>query len=307
MTAFLVVIVLFGALVSPEFVSNSVYNTIVICIKTIVPALFIYMVLTDYLVRKNVFRPVERILEPLGCSIGIGGAGVTVFLLGLLCGFPIGAKLSTALSEQNRISKKSAEYLNLFSNNCSLAFIFGVTSRIVGINGAWIIFLSQFFSAVIIAVVFRIILSIKKEQPSIILMAADTNSYEFTSSVVNNGITMLNICASVIVFAFFGDIVAAIIPDTIIPVKGIFEFSSGVIQCKSLDNNAALFATTLFCCFGGIAVYGQVASITRGKLSNRLYVPAKMLQAVIGCFIAWLLIICNEFFEEVNIVRILFH
>ena len=279
--AFLMLLVLIGALISPELVANSVYNTIIVCVKTIIPTLFVYIVITDYLMRKNVFRPLERILEPVGSIIGIGGAGITVFLLGMLCGFPIGSKLAVTLYEQNRLNKKSAEFLNLFSNNASLAFIFGVVSRIVGREGAWIVFISQFVGSVFIIIIFKVILHIKKEQPSIVMMAAG-KSYEFTSSVVNGGTTMLNICASIIVFSFFGDAIVYLAPKLEI-VKGIFEFSSGVLSCSAYSEKTAILLTTFFTCFGGMSVFSQVSSITRGKLSAKLYLPAKLLQAVIAC------------------------
>ena len=54
---------------------------------------------------------------------GLSPGGAYVFLLGLLTGYPMGAKLTADLYYAGKISRQEAEYLLTFCNNPSPAFL----------------------------------------------------------------------------------------------------------------------------------------------------------------------------------------
>lgn len=288
MIVVLVIVVLFGAIAAPEFTSSSVIASLHLCAQTIIPSLFIYMVLSDFLLKKNALRLIGRAFSGLGRVSGIGSEGIAVWLLGLLCGAPVGAKLSSQLFERGELPKENAEYLNLFSNNASLSFIFGVVPLTVGRRGAWIVFFSVLLSSIINAFLFRLFIKVKKVQPLIktAVPSGARKIYHFTESIGSSAQAMLGICASVVLFGFFGDIAEvlgqhlSIFPEGI---KGFFEFSSGVISSTSVP------LTAFYCCFGGLAVFGQVKTVIGASLDSKLYLPAKLTQGLSGFLIALLL------------------
>lgn len=54
---------------------------------------------------------------------GLSGEGAYAFVLGLLCGYPMGAKLTADLYHAGKISRQESEYLLTFCNNPSPAFL----------------------------------------------------------------------------------------------------------------------------------------------------------------------------------------
>ena len=62
---------------------------------------------------------------------GLSPAGAYVLILGLLCGYPMGAKLAHDLYIDQQISRREGEYLLTFSCNASPAFIISYLSGIL--------------------------------------------------------------------------------------------------------------------------------------------------------------------------------
>ncbi|MTT32001.1 sporulation integral membrane protein YlbJ [Terrilactibacillus sp. BCM23-1] len=65
----------------------------------------------------------EPIMRPLFRIPGVGGF---VFVMGIVSGFPAGAKISTRLYEEKKLTKTEAERLASFTNFSNPLFIFGV-------------------------------------------------------------------------------------------------------------------------------------------------------------------------------------
>ena len=70
---------------------------------------------------------ITKILQPTApffkVVFGLSPGGAYVFLLGLLTGYPMGAKLTADLYYAGKISRQEAEYLLTFCNNPSPAFL----------------------------------------------------------------------------------------------------------------------------------------------------------------------------------------
>ena len=54
---------------------------------------------------------------------GVSPAGAYAVLFGLLCGYPMGAKLTSDLYASRKISRREAQYLLTFTNHASPMFI----------------------------------------------------------------------------------------------------------------------------------------------------------------------------------------
>lgn len=92
--------------------------------QTLLPTLLPFMILSNLVIHLNV---AEKLLAPLGPFfrkfLCLSPAGTYGFLLGLLCGYPMGAKLTADLYIKRRISRSEAMYLLTFSNNPSPVFL----------------------------------------------------------------------------------------------------------------------------------------------------------------------------------------
>lgn len=76
-------------------------------LNTLIPTLLPFIILTGILTRID---NIQKILSPLESYfrvlLGVSSWGGYVFLLGMLCGYPLGAKLASDLYESDKISKK---------------------------------------------------------------------------------------------------------------------------------------------------------------------------------------------------------
>ena len=93
-------------------------------LNTLIPTLLPFIILTGVLTYTGHIR---KFLLPFESFFrifpGVSIWGGYVFVLGMLCGYPLGAKLASDLYESQKISKKEALYLTTFCNNPSPAFI----------------------------------------------------------------------------------------------------------------------------------------------------------------------------------------
>ena len=93
-------------------------------LNTLIPTLLPFLILTGILLHTNT---IEKILKPFAffwkTCFGLSPWGAYAFLTGMLCGYPMGAKIAADLYKNGRISKREAHYLLTFSNNPSPVFL----------------------------------------------------------------------------------------------------------------------------------------------------------------------------------------
>ena len=108
----------------PKLTLEASREGLLLWFRTLLPTLLPFMILSNFLIR---FNCIEKILNPFrkiwAAILGLSPYGAYAYLLGLLCGYPMGAKLTADLYSQKFISKKEAEYLLTFANNASPMFI----------------------------------------------------------------------------------------------------------------------------------------------------------------------------------------
>lgn len=276
----LVLVTFFYLLINPKLVSVPVTESIYLCVKAIVPSLFIYMVFA----RMIIAMPFTAFL---GLKLGRYGIETEVFVLGNLCGFPIGAKSAVYLYENGTVSKKRAEYLCAFTNNASLSFLLGYIGAILfsDIKIGFRLAIFQAVSSLLTAVILRLVF-MKKEDflPISSHISVVKNRLGLTEAVTDSAFTMLSVCAFIIMFSVLGELAVSIFhPEGIagILLKSFFEFSSGCALAAGLEPQTAFFAISFAVGFSGLCVIMQVISVMRGKLSPRMYFSGRFVNTVI--------------------------
>ena len=195
------------------------YDGLSLCVRTVIPSLFPFMVISDMLVKSGAVTFVSRLLAlPMNALFGVSGEGGCAVILGTLCGFPIGAKFAVSMYDKGSISKGELERLLTFSNNPSSAFIIsavGVSlfgSREVGVK----LYIMTLLSALIVGLAQNVIFRIKEKKGSrpnrdsapTNITHSEKHKFgieDFTESVGSSALSLLKICAFVVFFtAFFG-------------------------------------------------------------------------------------------------------
>lgn len=150
------VLVLF--LAEAGFVRAAAAEALSLCAGSVIPALFPFLVVSSLLLSLGLGELLSPMLaglmEPL---FRVDGAGSSALLLGLVGGYPIGAKTAADLYRGGRLSRPEAERLLAFCNNSNPVFLISVLG--VGVFGSvragvWL-WLIHLLSALLTGLLFR--------------------------------------------------------------------------------------------------------------------------------------------------------
>ena len=130
-------------------VRDSVAEALDLCARSVVPSLFPFLVASSALLALGfgeLAAPwLAGLMEPL---FRVPGAGSAALVLGLVGGYPIGAKTAADLYRENLVSREEAERLLAFCNNSNPVFLISV------LGGVWL-WLIHVLSALLTGLVFR--------------------------------------------------------------------------------------------------------------------------------------------------------
>lgn len=109
---------------NPEISIKYVTRGLSLCVSAVIPTLFPFMVLSELLVRTGGGELMGRAFAaPMRFLFGLSGAGSCAFLLGAVCGFPVGTRAAVMLYDRGLLSRAEAERLISFCNYPSSAFM----------------------------------------------------------------------------------------------------------------------------------------------------------------------------------------
>ena len=108
----------------PRPALESARHGLLLWYHSVVPVLFPFMLLGNFALRTGLIYPLTALFyRPLQLCFGCSQAGCFAVLAGFLCGFPVGAKITSDLAAQNLISADEETFLLGFCNNLSPAFL----------------------------------------------------------------------------------------------------------------------------------------------------------------------------------------
>lgn len=279
--------VLFAALLlmHPAQVSAAVQESLMLCMRTVIPSLFPFFVVTALLLRlglDGMLRPLcAPFMRPL---FRLRGECAAPLLAGILGGYPTGARAAAQLYEQGGITRGEAERLLGFCNNCGPGFLVGfVGAGVLGSVRAGIALLVIHIVAALISGMILCRLPGRAETAALPCnLPGESLSFPkaLTASVAAALSSTTSVCAYVVFFrtaaALAGGALSA-------PVLGVVEMVSGVAE---LTGDAAGFvAAAGITAWGGVSVHCQTMSVI-GDLSVRQHTVGKLLQTVISVLLA---------------------
>lgn len=108
----------------PEVVNRGAKTGLLLWFHTVLPALLPFMILSTFMVKENITEVVSRVAAPIFCRLfGVSKPGCYPVVIGLLSGYPVGARTVAQVYEQGLISRKEAQYILSFCNNASPMFM----------------------------------------------------------------------------------------------------------------------------------------------------------------------------------------
>lgn len=94
--------------------------------NNVVPSLLPFFIATELLSHTNIVSKIGKLLNPIMRPIfNIPGCGAYAFIMGIISGYPIGAKIVSNFKEEGLCTNEEAERMLAFTNNSGPLFIIG--------------------------------------------------------------------------------------------------------------------------------------------------------------------------------------
>ena len=270
---------------------------LVLCAKTVIPSLFPFMVLSELLVASGGGEILGKLCErPFRGLFGISGSGVCALLMGLICGFPVGAKTAVSLCRRGEIDTAELSRLLCFCNIPSSAFLINAVGVSLFGNRRFglILYGICLLASVLTALLLHLLAPLPRSAPDhphrpILLTGVSV----FTHSVTSAATAMLHVCAYVVFFSALigtlGQLLSAFGAGqtAVATLFGFFELSGGVLQASAIsDPHTAQWLTALLCGWSGLSVHLQILSLCgdlpdRKSVSVSSYLLSKLFQGIL--------------------------
>lgn len=293
---FLSLCLLFLLMTRTEEVLGHVADGLRLCVETVLPALFPFMIVSSLIVSSDALRPLTRLLaRPFRALFGIGEESVAAFLLGTVCGCPVSAQCAVSLYENQKISRDEFCRLMTFSNNPSMAFLVGgVGISLFGDRRfGLILYGTTLLSACCVGMAEKRLFGRPSDRTfgsvSAVRPHAKRPALMFTEAVTASARSMLFICGFVVFFTAFTGILETVLPKALHTSElsslllGFFEMTGGMAKATACSSPLGLYLCAFHAGWSGLSVHFQVMSIaSRSSISFRPYLLAKFCQALLN-------------------------
>ena len=256
----------------------------------ILPSLFPFFVVSSLMIKTGAVDDLGKALAPFVRKLfKIGSCGASAFIMGLLGGYPLGAKTITGLYENGSCSKAEAEHLLGFCSNSGPAFILGACGAGVFQSSSigFLLLVSHILAAVIVGIMFRF------KSPgasSAVIPKLNTEQFPiaFVKAVKESFKNILDVCGFVIFFAVIMELLP--LPKNHVGtfIQGFIELTSGIFTLGNIELKAALPLCSFFLGWGGLCVHCQAMSFMLPlKLKTGKYFMGKLLHGIISALITF--------------------
>lgn len=302
-------------LLFPDSVSKGAADGLMLWFSIVFPALLPFMILSGVIVRLDITYTIGRIIYPLFHRVlGVSANGCYPAVVGLLSGYPLGAKTVADLYQAGKITGKEGQYLLSFCNNASPMFMLEyIGVYCIGLKQPWLVLLVVYSSGILNALLLKWMECFRHkirggchqefddaEKTLCKGLCCERKKQSFIDalddSILDSFITLAKVGGYIILFSILAQLVEEI---SFLPAVakmfglGIIEITTGGEYIKAMDISLAekWIAGCIFCGFGGFSSIAQTTSVLQGSgLSLKKYIAAKIGHAVIAAGLAVLIL-----------------
>lgn len=246
-----------------------------LCMKSVIPALFPFFVLSDVLV-SSLWGSRSPFLRPMGRLFGMPAGAESILLSVFLGGYPVGAKEISRAYEGGQLKKEDALRLLSFCNQPGPAFLFGMVGPCLPERGmAWVLWGIILVSALFVSLLTR---------PGTARAELPARKLPTPTTVMGNALRVMgSVCGWVIIFrvtaAFLDRWALCFLPSVWkTAVLGALELSNGCCMLFLIPDERIRFIMAAgMLSFGGLCITMQTVSLL-GKLPVKTYLWGKVLQ-----------------------------
>ncbi len=294
-------------------------NVVNIFLEIIVPSLFPFILFSNILISSGYFNLIisSKTTKIIQCFFKVSDYGAAAILFGFLFGYPNGARFVNELYKEKKISYKEGEYLLLFINNGSPAFI--LSSVGVGmfsnIKIGFMLLLSHIISSIIIGKIYSYKYNCRNDYS---LCNSNSPLYNLNFDIITNSIfktltTLGIILGFMVIFIISNNYILKIASEIIyIPsmykamLLCIMEITSGLNYLAQLTIDLKLLLTfiSFFLGFCSLSIIFQIFScVYNSKFKLKKIIKGKLLHGILSGIITYVLINIPQIYECVNITK----
>jgi len=294
--------------------------------NSVVPSLLPFFIATELLGYTNVVSILGKLLNRFMRPIfNVPGEGAFPFVMGIISGYPMGAKIVSNFKSQGICTNEEAERLLAFTNNSGPLFIIGTVG--IGLfkdtNTGILLFLTHILACLTVGFLFRWWKSGRKKRTAFLqdssnsvpskvslsnlgeVLASSIMSAINTVFLIGGFIVLFSVIISILensgILDAIGSFISPILNIFGIPVSyadgiltGLLELTNGVCSVAGIINKS--ISTNIIICafllgFGGISITLQILSITsKAKISIKPYIIGKILHGLFSALYTYLIL-----------------
>lgn len=307
----LVITIILGAIViNPEVYITSCLNGIMVWATVVLPALLPFIFFTKTLTELGVADILASKFKLFPKIFKVPSLAIYVFILSILSGYPVGAKIVADLYESGAISKEEAYKITTFTSNSGPMFILGsvgigmLTSRKLGI----IILISHILGALINGLIYR---NHKENSTEINKKIIEKNNLSIGDLMWNTVHSVLIIGGFIALFFVIIEIINNL--NIFSPISnlfskifncdaniftaifnGIFEITRGCLDISKLGLSELVSGTlcTFIISFGGLATAMQaLVFLKKFDMRFSFFIKQKITHAIFASVIYFILLL----------------
>ncbi len=277
----------------PDESKSGVIKGIEICLYTIIPSLFPFMALSTYIVKSNILSPFYKLLSSTSkVFFKQPACAISVIILSMIGGFPIGIKMANDLYMQGQLTKEQSQRLCLFCMNGGPAFVITTVglSMLGNIKAGVIIYSSLCVSSFISGIISSFIADkndLLKNKKSEISLPLSSLSAAISDSMQS----IITICAWVILFSSATNCLKSISTNekVYMIICSLLEVTNG---CILLSGKVSISVIAGIIGFGGFCIHFQVLAFLRNTgLKYGYFLVSRVLNGILSAIFTQLFLL----------------
>lgn len=306
---------LFCLLCFPQALLQKSIESVDLWFNLVLPSLFPFLTATGILIRLGIAHKLGHILQPIMKPIfGLSGICAFPFILGMISGYPSGAKITVTLYQKKALSKKEAQRILAFCNNPGPLFVVGTAGTAFLKNpylGYFMLFCT-FAGAIATGILLRFFYHTKNDidykstsytipsvtEPIGKILADSVADAMETVTQIGGFIILFGVIIEAFhqtgIFTFLTNIISIILPlssDAIAGIiGGILEMTNGASLLSQAPEqiHIQLVCITAILSFGGLSILAQTLGILSPiNISSAKYFLSKCINSIFSAIICF--------------------
>lgn len=297
----------------------AVKTSLELLMNSVIPSLFPFFVATELLSSTNLIPRLgnffNKYMKPL---FNVSGEGAFALIMGIISGYPMGAKIVCDFYAKNICTKEECERLLAFTNNSGPLFIIGTVG--IGffkdVRTGFLLLFTHILACISVGICFRF-WKYKRNASSCISSKYHTTNYSvkfsnlgtiLSCSIISAIRSISLIGGFIVLFSVICSILNSFLsilninnPYIVSIINGLFEITNGIYMLSNINTkyiSLNIIITSFLLSLSGLSVLLQVLAITsKSKLSIKTYIAGKVLQACFASLYTFLILNNFRFFN----------